>query len=108
MGVDKVHFGNQADDQMATTEPTGDMSKPELINFINNQHGVDFDTLQVQVVPGRRKNQFLKASTLIFSLARLFHPQAVLLPIQAKYVVLFQMTIVLCMVVHQNPARNTC
>ncbi len=80
MGVDKVHFGNQADDQMATTEPTGDMSKPELINFINNQHGVDFDTLQVQVVPGRRKNQFLKASTLIFSLARLFHPQAVLLP----------------------------
>ncbi len=45
MGV--VHFGNQANDQMATTEATGDMSKPELINFINNQHGVDFDTLQV-------------------------------------------------------------
>jgi hypothetical protein len=56
MSVCKVHFGNQADDQTATTESTGDMSQPNLIDYINNHLGVDFDTLQVQVA-ARKKDQ---------------------------------------------------
>jgi hypothetical protein len=56
MSVCKVHFGNQADDQMATTESTGGTSQPDLINYINNHLGVDFDTLQVQVA-ARKKVQ---------------------------------------------------
>jgi hypothetical protein len=55
-GVHKVHFGNQASDQSAATEPTGDTSQPDLIDYINNQLGVDFDTLQVQVA-ARKKEQ---------------------------------------------------
>jgi hypothetical protein len=47
--VHKVHFGNQADDQTAATKSTGGTSQLNLIDYINNHLGVDFDTLQVQV-----------------------------------------------------------
>jgi UDP-galactopyranose mutase len=39
-----VHFGNQADDQTATTESTSSTNQPDLIDYINNHLGVDFDT----------------------------------------------------------------
>jgi hypothetical protein len=42
--------------QMAGTETTGGMTQPDLIDFINDQLGVDFDTLQVQVA-ARKKDQ---------------------------------------------------
>jgi hypothetical protein len=47
--VQKVHFGNQANDKMAATESTGSRSHPDLIDYINDHLDVDFDTLQVQV-----------------------------------------------------------
>jgi hypothetical protein len=40
-----VHFGNQADDQTTTTESTSSTNQPDLIDYINNHLGVDFDTL---------------------------------------------------------------
>jgi hypothetical protein len=55
MGVHK-QFGNQVNDQTAATEPTGDMGQPNLIDYINDHIGVDFDTLQVQVTT-RKKDQ---------------------------------------------------
>jgi hypothetical protein len=44
-GVCKVHFGNQADDHTVATEPTDHTSQPDLIDYINDHLGVDFDTL---------------------------------------------------------------
>jgi hypothetical protein len=41
---------------MAATKSTSGMSQPDLIDYINNHLGVDFDTLQVQVA-ARKKDQ---------------------------------------------------
>jgi hypothetical protein len=58
-----VHFGNQANDQTATTKPTIGMIQPDLIDYINNHLDVHFDTLHIQVfLPGRRIKQFPKAN----------------------------------------------
>jgi hypothetical protein len=58
MGVRKVHFGSQVNDQTVATVPTGDTSQPDLINYINDHLGVDFDTHQVQVTT-RKKDQVI-------------------------------------------------
>jgi hypothetical protein len=52
----KVHFSNQANDQMAATESTGGTTQPDLIDYINDHLGVDFNMLQVQVA-ARKKAQ---------------------------------------------------
>jgi hypothetical protein len=39
----KVNFGNQADDQTAATKSTGGMTQPDLIDFIKDCLGVDFE-----------------------------------------------------------------
>jgi hypothetical protein len=54
--VRKLNFSNYANDQMATTKSTGGTTQPELIDYINNHLGVDFDMLQVQVA-ARKKDQ---------------------------------------------------
>ena len=56
MGVRKVHFGNQANDQTAATKSISGTSQPNLIDYINDHLCVDFDTLQVQDV-ARKKDQ---------------------------------------------------
>jgi hypothetical protein len=63
--VHKVHFGNQANDQMATTESTSGTSQPDLIDYINYHLGVDFDILQVNVAARNKDQQFWKANTII-------------------------------------------
>jgi hypothetical protein len=62
MSVLKVHFGNQANDQMAATKSTDGKTQPDLINYINNHLGVDFDTLQVKVAV-RKKDQEISQGT---------------------------------------------
>jgi hypothetical protein len=60
MGVCKVHFGNHANEQMATTEPTGDTSQPDLIDYINNQVQVATRTKEQAISQG--KNSHFQAS----------------------------------------------
>jgi hypothetical protein len=39
---------------MAVTETTGGTTQPDLIDFINNQMGVDFNTFKSRLLPGRK------------------------------------------------------
>jgi hypothetical protein len=60
MGVHKVHFGNQASDQTATTEPTGDTSQLDLI--------------EVQVAARKKDQTISQGKHSHFSLASVSHP----------------------------------
>jgi hypothetical protein len=68
------------------------MSQPDLIDYINDHLGVDFDTLQVKVAFRNKDQAILQDKHHHFSLASVSHPQAVLQPIQEMYAALCWMT----------------
>jgi hypothetical protein len=90
--VHKVHFGNQATDQMTTTESTASISQPDLLDYINNHLGVDFDTLQVQVAARKNDQAISQCKHPHFSLASISHPWAILQHTPVMYTILWQMT----------------